>query len=319
MSLPAGETKQAWPLLYDVMEISSRIREDYSIEHLKTPNDFKNIPIANSYSIVDLLSLPDEEFDYDNKGLIYDFLGNRTLSEIEEIEMELLKEIENKNAWVSVSTLDSESQLLTGAYLLSMPTISFRTDPFFEVDHLPCQYHMEYSQENFKTKDVHLKNLFSVENAENHKQYLIEVKKDIQFGTKNWDATIHPIWNAKTKALLEEMQFPQSLEGRKEKISELKEVGELVAELNGWIKDNNITKYNRSKDHIRLIFTTFSRPGDAYLSIDLKNPKGCFEHYDHRGQHLGEISFEDGKPIPRGDSDTGKDTKGKHNLKLKRS
>ena len=115
------------------------------------------------------------------------------------------------------------------------------------------------------------------------------------------------------------MQFPQSLEGRKDKISELKEVGELVAELNGWIKDNNITKYNGSKNHIRLIFTTYSRPGEAYLSIDMKNPKGCFEHYDHRGQHLGEISFKDGKPIPRGGSDTGKDTKGKHNLKLKRS
>jgi hypothetical protein len=67
-----------------------------------------------------------------------------------------------------------------------------------------------------------------------------------------------------------------------------------------------------------LIFTTSPRAGEAYLSIDMKNPKGCFEHYDHRGQHLGEISFESGENIPRGDSETGQDKAGKHNIILKR-
>ena len=48
MSLPAGQSKPAWPLLNEVMEISSLIGEDYSIELIKTPNDFLDIKIANS-------------------------------------------------------------------------------------------------------------------------------------------------------------------------------------------------------------------------------------------------------------------------------
>lgn len=325
LNYPIGQTGDSFSLVSEVIDITNLLWDEYSIEYTKVPNDFKDKKIAGQYSIKEIIENyeDNDESEYnefaDLRFKLLGFLGNRVFSNIDEIDEEILKEYESKNAWVSVSTRDSESQLLTGAYLLSRPTISFRTDPYFEVDYLPCKYHIEYSKDNIKTKDDHLKNLFSVENVENHKQYLIEVKKAIKFPTQNWDATKNPIWNDKTKDLLEKMQFPQSLDGLKEKISELKEVGELVAELNGWKKDDKITKYNRSKDHIRLIFTTYSRPGVAYLSIDIKNPKGCFEHYDHRGHHLGEISFEDGKPIPRGGSDTGKDTKGKHNLKLKRN
>lgn len=317
MSLPAGQTKPAWPLLYDVMEISSKIREDYSIELLKTPNDFKNIPIANSHSIIDLLSLPDEELDYDNKGLIYDFLGNRTLSEIEEIEIELLKEMENKDAWVEVKYDGVYSTLLTGSYLLDLPSVSFRTVNNFEVDKLPCTYSIEYTDRT-KTKEVVVKNIYHTSQMKNHQQYLIKIKSDIKFGKGNWNPYQAPIWNDKTKVLIAEMEFPQSVAGKKDKIAELKEVGEKIALLNCWRFDNEITEINSNKGQIRMVFVSDSAYKKAYLSIDMKNAHGRFEHHNDKGKHTGEISFETGEYIPRGTSKTGKDNSGHHDLKLKK-
>lgn len=319
LNYPIGSIGDSFSLVSEVIDVSNHIWDEYSIEYIKVPKDFKERKIAGQYSIIELIENYEDDSLADLRIKLIDFLGNRVFTEIDEIEEEILKEIDSKQGWVTVSTKGEQSILLTGAYLLSMPTISFRSDPFFEVDNLPCELRIEYSDKKVSTKSVSVANLYSISNCEKHKMQLIEVKKTIQFGTQNWDATQNPIWNKKTEDLLKRMEFPQSIEGRKEKISELKEVGSLVAELNGWIKDNTITKYNRTKEHTRLIFTTFSRPGDAYLSIDMKNPKGCFEHYNHRGQHLGEISFLDGKPIPRGGSEKGQDTEGKHNLKLKRS
>lgn len=317
MSLPAGQTKPAWPLLHEVMEISSKIREDYSIELIKTPNDFKTIPIANSHSIVDLLSLPDDEFDYDNKGLIYDFLGNRTLSEIEEIELELLKEMENKNAWVEVKYNGVHSTLLTGSYLLDMPSVSFRTANHFEVDNLPCTYSIEYA-DKVKTKEVAVKNIYHTSQIKNHQPYLIKIKSDIKFGRGNWNPYQQPIWNNKTKALITELEFPLSVEGKKDKKAELQEVGEKIALLNCWKFDNEITKINSNKGQIRIVFVSESVTKKAYLSIDMKNAYGRFEHHNDKGKHTGEISFETGNYVPRGTSKTGKDDSGHHDLKLKK-
>lgn len=317
MSLPVGQTKPAWPLLHDVMEISSKVREDYSIELLKTPNDFKNIPIANSHSIVDLLNLPDDELDYDNKGLIYDFIGNRTLSEIEEIEIELLNEMESKNAWVEVKYNGVHSTFLTGSYLLDMPSVSFRTASHFEIDTLPCTYSVEYS-DKVNTKQVVVKNLYHVSQIANHQQYLIKIKSDIKFGKGNWNPYNNPIWNDKTIALITEMEFPQSVEGKKDKIAELKEVGRKIALLNCWRFDNEITKINSKKGQTRMVFVSESENKKAYLSIDMKNAYGRFEHHNDKGHHTGEISFETGEYIPRGTSKTGKDNSGHHDLKLKK-
>jgi hypothetical protein len=317
MSLPVSQTQPAWPLLYDVMEISSKIREDYSIELLKTPNDFKNIPIANSHSIIDLLSLPDEEFDIMNKQLIYDFLGNRTLSEIEEIEIELLNEMENKNAWVEVKYKGIHSTFLTGSYLLDMPSVSFRTDNNFEVDKLPCTYSIEYSDRT-KTKEVEVKNIYHTSQIKKHEPFLIKIKSDIKFGKGNWNPYHKPIWNDKTKALITEMEFPQSVEGKKDKIAELKDVGQKIALLNCWRFDNEITEINSNKGQIRMVFVSESEHKKAYLSIDMKNAYGRFEHHNDKGHHTGEIKFETGEYVPRGTAKTGKDNSGHHDLKLKK-
>lgn len=317
MHLPAGQTKATWSLLSEVIDISSRLKNDYAIELVKVPDNFKSTKIANSYSIDELLALAEEEFDLSNKQLIYDFLANRTLSKLDEVEAEILKEINNKNAWIEVKYSTTYSQLLTGAYLLQMPAISFQTTNALQVDRLPCEYTIEYADKT-KSKNVDVVNLYQAAQINNHHPFLVRIKSDIVFGKGKWNPYTKPIWNDKTKPLIAEMEFPQSIEGKKDKISELIEVGEKIALLNCWRFDNEITKINSNKGQIRMVFISESNLRNAYLSIDMKNPYGRFEHHDDRGRHLGEIDFATGTYIPRGNSKTGKDDKGHHDLKFKK-
>lgn len=317
MHLPVGQSKDAWPLLYDVMEMSSKLREEYSIELIKTPDDFIKITIANSHSINDLLNLPEDKFDISYKQLIYDFIGNRTLSQMDEVEAELLKEMENKEGWVEVKYDNVHSSFLTGSYLLDMPSVSFRTKNEFEVDNLPCTYSIEYADKT-NSKAVTVKNLYHVSKITNHQPFLVKIKSDILFGKGNWNPYLKPIWNDKTKTLITEMQFPQSVAGKKNKIAELKEVGEKIALLNCWRFDNEITKINSNNGQIRMVFISESKTKNAYLSIDMKNAYGRFEHHNDKGHHTGEIAFETGEYIPRGASKTGQDKTGHHDLKLKK-
>lgn len=317
MLLPKNESQETWPLLYEVMEISSEIKNEYSIESIKVPNDFQSLKIANSHSIKELLSLPDEEFDNLNKQLIYDFLGNRTLSEIDEIELEIINEIDKHNTWIEVKYIESSSQLLTGAHLLKMPIISFQTSDDFKVDFLPCEYSVEYVDKT-QTRNIKVQNIYCVTQLSNHHASLIGIKRDVIFGKEKWNPYTNPIWNDKTKKLLEEMQFPQSVNNKKDKISELKEVGEKIAVLNSWRFDSKITSINSNSGQIRMVFISESAHKPAYISIDVKNAYGRFEHHDNRGRHLGEIDFETGNYIPRNNSLTGKDTTGNHDLKMNR-
>ena len=89
-----------------------------------------------------------------------------------------------------------------------------------------------------------------------------------------------PIWNDNTKNLLKNLKFPLNVEGKKDKKSELLEVGQLVAELNSWQYDEEVTKMNHNKGQIRLIFNSVHSGQTAYLSVDVKNPYGRFELHD---------------------------------------
>ncbi|MES2702079.1 MAG: hypothetical protein V4649_05540 [Bacteroidota bacterium] len=317
MSMPADQNKPAWPLLYEVMEISSTLKSEYGIEYLKVPNNFKTFKIANSHSIIELLAFSDDDLDISNKQLIYDFLANRTMSDLDEVETATLKEIENKTAWVEVKYSNQYSAFFTGAYLLEMPIVSFQTITAFQTHRISCEYSIEYS-DKIKVKNVGVLNIYSKQQMENHHPSLIRIKNDIMFGKGKWNPYSQPIWNNRTQTLIKEMEFPQSVEGKKDKISELKEIGEKIAVLNSWKLDSEMTSINSNAGQLRMVFISDSSHKHAYLSIDMKNANGRFEHHDYKGRHIGEIDFATGTYKRRGKSEQGEDNKGHHDLKLRR-
>ena len=65
-----------------------------------------------------------------------------------------------------------------------------------------------------------------------------------------------------------------------------------IANINGWVLDEGLSKKNSSGKVKRKVF----KPGafkkkNAYLSIDFEKPEIRFEHHDRHGAHLGEIDW----------------------------
>lgn len=77
-----------------------------------------------------------------------------------------------------------------------------------------------------------------------------------------------------------------------EKISYLRQHGKILAEMNGWIVDENKTKLNQDDSHQRLIFRSIHfKEDNCYLSIDFEKEDFHFELLNHRGKHLREINW----------------------------
>ena len=87
-----------------------------------------------------------------------------------------------------------------------------------------------------------------------------------------------------------------------EKVAQYKQQSKLIAEQNGWIKDNTLSKIN-GRDVYK------SADGKTYYALDTRH--GNWEVLNKRGQHQGVQKF-DGSSIPNS-----KDTSGHHDLKVK--
>ena len=118
LSLLAMSNKSSWVLLHDMIEISSILKNDFLIELIKIPKDFKSVSIAGGPSVQQLLE--DDQFDSDRKLLLLDFIGNRTLDDVIEIDDEVWKILEAKEGWAEVQYNGKGSYFLTGAYLLEV-------------------------------------------------------------------------------------------------------------------------------------------------------------------------------------------------------
>ena len=87
-----------------------------------------------------------------------------------------------------------------------------------------------------------------------------------------------------------------------ENIAKYKQQAKTVAEQNGWIKDNTLSKIN-GRDVYK------SADGKTYYALDTRH--GNWEVLNKRGQHQGVQKF-DGSSVPNS-----KDTSGHHDLKVK--
>ena len=85
--------------------------------------------------------------------------------------------------------------------------------------------------------------------------------------------------------------------------------GRIVAEMNGWRYDQNISKLNQNPGQLRFIFSSdnFVDYATVYLSLDMEGPDLAFELCDKRGRHQGEYSW----------NGTHKEPKMKHDIRVK--
>jgi hypothetical protein len=93
-----------------------------------------------------------------------------------------------------------------------------------------------------------------------------------------------------------------------DKIACLRDMGELIALINRYEYDTNLSSINSTKYRIRDIYKSLGSK-NIYLSVDIRH--GDFEVLNSKGKHQGSIAF-DGELIKAADS------KGKHDIKLKK-
>ena len=110
------------------------------------------------------------------------------------------------------------------------------------------------------------------------------------------DPVKEPMWNVEvSRKILQDEEFIEL--SPDERMHKLIHFGRIIAEVNGWRYNKQISDLNTKKEHKRFIFdsaSNFTGYRTAYISIDLEGPEVCFELCDNKGTHLGEISW-DGK------------------------
>ena len=117
-----------------------------------------------------------------------------------------------------------------------------------------------------------------------------------------------PLWNtALVGELLKGVDFINADPKKRQGL--LITYGRIVAEMNGWRFDQNISKLNQNPGQLRFIFSSdnFVDYATVYLSLDMEGPDLAFELCDKRGRHQGEYSW-DGSH---------KDPKAKHDIRVK--
>lgn len=316
-SLTSAVKGDALALAENFIELTESLIADYDLRTIKAPAGFKSLTIAGDRSFSQLVQ-SDGEVPFNKMLSIIGFLANRVSEIHSEIDEAIGVQLENKSAWSSVKLNGLPSYTLTGAYLMKRPAISFPTATH-TVDFLNARFHLEYDKKDAKEKEISIENIHDANSLQTHHDFLINCKREETFKPHRWRPDDLPIWNPRTFEVLEQLEFPQRIEGNGSAIAELQNVGRLIATLNSWRHDDRLSKINTNKNQIRDIFVSVGGRGTWYLSTDVKNYKGTFEVCDREGRHEGQISFTTGKFIPRGhDNLKGRYDDGTHNIKLRR-
>ena len=289
-------TEDNLDIIKQLIHVSNELKK-YGITKIRVPKNLMSESIAGSHSLEYYIN---HTANHDIRGLILSFIDSRLERRTTEID-EIINAEENNKA-VDTYLADKNSVLLTEAYLMECPVISFQTHASFSVDFLECKYHVLNDEHQISNSPIEIENLFSIQNFTSHREFLIDWKKKIIFSKARWKPKDNPVWNTHTASLLNEISFPQSRKGNREKREELNEVGTMVAEMNGWKFDKEITRKNKNPQQLRTIFRSKNNGSTFYLSIDFENPDGRFELHNHRGKHLSEIKFADGVQTKESDN-----------------
>ena len=305
---PGVNIQNNWPLLDSVMDISFKLKDEYLLEKVRVPKNFMETPIANSKSINQFMV--SDDIDYELKNLLYDFLTNRVDEIDEEIKQELDKAQGNKVFYSYYNGLSSD--MLTEAHVMKAPVLSFATSALFQTDHLQAELRILSEEGDETTKNIALNNIFNSQSITFHAPFLVNWKHKITFRITRWNPIANPIWNELTSDTLDNIDFPQSISKNIDKKAELRRVGTIVAEMNGWILDKEITDKNKNSGQLRCIFRSQNPDRKAYLSIDFEKTYGVFELHKHNGKHLGEIDFKGIHPPKNADPNHNND----HDIKV---
>lgn len=193
---------------------------------------------------------------------------------------------------------DSDSVLLGNAHAQGCPAVSFCFNPLYEAD------------------TIHgLKNRRPAQVANLHTAADIAGLSHLLYSRtecRRHDPLQEPLWNVEATAAymkgVEEELIKAIKNNPDEKIKLLTMHSTIVANLNGWVLDERLTRLNNSSTAHRRIFRADGFCRTAYLSIDFEKVTVHFELHNKKGRHLGQLKWDGDIENP--------DTEGKHDIRV---
>ncbi|MDE6418003.1 MAG: hypothetical protein K2K49_02200 [Duncaniella sp.] len=215
----------------------------------------------------------------------------------------LINDLEVNPRHVFVLGDGRRSILLGNAHESSRPSVSFT-------------FHAEFETHEIKgkknDKDATVYNLYDKDRITDDGQPFDLANLVSKQDCKEYSPTVTPLWNKATTSA-----YHDSIKGKlaeiakypKQKIAILHECSDVIARLNGWKFDKELTNHNSNNGAFRRIYRSDKfTSGKGYLSVDFEKVDIHFELHDKRGKHKGEYRWDGTKTAdtdPTGNHDIG--------------
>lgn len=271
-------------------ELMKHLSDTYGIAKIGVPPNFKKRELCG-YALSNCYKPNKAQLSAEKIQLLLAIMDSR------------MQKVDFDNSTTKVTNDANEESICIGkAYEQGASVVSFTFDGKYEQDVISGII----KSDGQKNKICQIKNLY--DSTIVSIDYLVPIRESAKH-----KAMDEPMWNH------EMMEAYCTNIGHKPdrksissgvKIAYLRTHGRVLAEMNGWVYDENKTKLNHDDEHQRIIFRSgHFKNDDCYLSIDFEKEDFHFELFNHRGKHQREINW-------HGDS-TGK-ADPNHDIRLKR-
>lgn len=268
--------------------------KDIGVSKIVVPNDINNLRFCG-FCLMDAYSQNNQELYLGYKqellSLTKYFRRLRTLPEIDQLSHVFGNE-------------DGCSYLLPRCIQENISCISFLFRDLYQNASIEGKY-----TERNKITDERIQNIISPDDVSPSVLPIVISKSEARH-RKPLD---EPLWNVdKAKDYRKKINFSSKviLDHPSEKIRILTKVATDIANINGWVKDENVSSLNSNDGQIREIFVSkYFSETNCYLSIDFEKPEVYYELHNCRGEHKGQIKWD-------GTEKDNPDKTGGHNIKV---
>lgn len=286
----SGTLTSQWSKVERWYDLMTHLSDTYGIAKIGVPSDFKKRELCG-YALSNCYIPDNSELSADKRQLLLAIMDSR------------IQKADYDDSTIRVTNDACEESLCIGkAYEQGASVVSFTFDGNNECATINGTIKANGKSE--QTCAVH--NLYNKHDV--NIVYLVPCNE-----SKQHKAIEEPMWNHEMmEAYCANIGHKQDRKSASigEKLVYLRMHGQKLAEMNGWVYDENKTKLNHDDEHQRVIFHSgHFRNDDCFLSIDFEKEDFHFELLNHRGKHIREINWHGDKT---GDADPS------HDIRIKR-
>lgn len=284
-----GSLSSQWSKVNRWLELQSYLSDTYGITEISAPHDLKNRLLCG-FLLSQCYNPEVDDLTREQKQQLLSLISHLQLENYDDQTTSLY----NSQGVASLS--------LGKAFDMDASALSFTFDGKYEADNITATI----KEDDKKERNCTVLNLYDKDRV--NINFLVPRSE-----SRKHKASDEPMWNQEMmEAYCKQIGHDESHYSNTtgEKITYLRIHGRKLAEMNGWVFDENKTKLNHNNNHQRVIFRSAHFKNDnCYLSIDFEKEDFHFELLNHKGKHLREINWHGDKT---GDADAS------HDIRLKK-